>query len=80
MKQTEEVKFLLRKDFREYLDLRRMSAEEFAKKIGYSAEQLSAVINRKIEPSFQMLRKIVLVTRMYHNELIDTVIQPKDKK
>ncbi|HNV61392.1 MAG TPA: helix-turn-helix transcriptional regulator [Candidatus Cloacimonas acidaminovorans] len=72
-KEEKPVEFLISPDFKEfYLKRRGLSQKAFADLMGYSEEQVSAILNRKIEPSYAFLRRLCFVSRLELGEVVQT--------
>lgn len=68
-----KAKFFLRKDFKKiYLDFLGMSVKDLALKVRYSESQVSEILNQRIEPSLQFMRKLCVMTSMRFEQLVET--------
>jgi DNA-binding Xre family transcriptional regulator len=68
-----KVEFFLNGNFLTLMNIQGWKRAEFAKKIGYTQQQLSAVMNRKVEPSRQMLREICTTLNCDLKHIVDTI-------
>jgi len=67
------VKFYIKEDFKtKYMKLRDWSVDDLSEKLGLKKQQVSRILNGKIEPSMFFLHKLAEITGIGAEELLET--------
>lgn len=74
----EVIEFRIRKEFKDYLKLRGWNLKKFCKVVGYLQPQVSAILNRKIEPSYHFVKVVCAKCRLDIGDVIENY-EPKEK-
>ncbi|QGH73012.1 MAG: hypothetical protein [Siphoviridae sp. ctCJE6] len=69
------AKFVLKKDFKNYLKLRKWSVNDLAVRLGKKKQQVSSIVNGRIEPSMNFLHALCELTVLKLEDIIETKFQ-----
>lgn len=67
-----KVMFFLNEKFRDFMELKKWSAKDVAQIVGCSEQQVSAILNQKIEPSMQFMHKLCEKTALNFEDIVVT--------
>ncbi len=70
-----QVKFIIKKEFKEHLKFRGFTVNSLADKLGYTKQQVSQTLNGEIEPTRQFLRKVCAFLKIGAEDILITVFE-----
>lgn len=70
-----KARFRIKKDFKDYLKLRKWSITDLTEKLGYQKQQVSQTLSGSAEPTMQFLHRLCSLTGLRAEELLETVFE-----